>query len=406
VATEDLTTFTARVEEFFSSHCPRASAPTGWGNGDDAIVASGLAPGRHETGDLEASRTFQRELFDAGLAWLTGPSTYGGAELDDERITIIRDVRRNYEIPDTSVFMIGQQIVAPAILAFGSEDQKRRWLKAIFRGDSIGCQIFSEPDSGSDLASVRCRAEPDGDGWTITGQKVWSSGAHLAEVGELLTRTESDPDLRHKGLTMFLVDMSSPGVTVRPLRQMNGNSHFNEVFFEGVHVPAEAMLGPRAGGWAVANASLTSERDLAADDAGLFLQPVDRLVDLSSRLGATSDPLIRQELAATVTARHISDLLPDHLSRNSGPGSRVAASLAKFQGSQSLWDLAQGVGPILGPSLVADDGEWGHYAWSGMTLGVHSQRIAGGTDEIQHNIIAERGLGLPRDLRPDRKETS
>ena len=143
--------------------------------------------------------------------------------------------------------------------------------------------MFSEPDAGSDLASLRTRAVRDGDGWRLNGQKVWSSGAHLADVGEVLVRTEDDPSLRHRGLSMFLVDMASAGITVRPLRQMNGNAHFNEVFLDDVWVPDDRMLGSRGAGWAVANASLSSERDITTEDLGLFLEPWGRLAAAGRR---------------------------------------------------------------------------------------------------------------------------
>ena len=144
-----------------------------------------------------AARAYQRELFDAGLAWLTGPPSDGGAGLGPEHVAVFRAVAAEYDAPDTGCLVIGQHIVAPAIAAFGTADQKRRWLTALFRGDVIGCQMFSEPDAGSDLASLRTRAVRDGDGWRLNGQKVWSSGAHLADVGEVLVRTEDDPALRH-----------------------------------------------------------------------------------------------------------------------------------------------------------------------------------------------------------------
>ncbi|MDG2114700.1 MAG: acyl-CoA dehydrogenase family protein, partial [Actinomycetota bacterium] len=345
-------------------------------------------------------RDFQAELFDAGFAWLSGPKAFGGAGLSADHVTALREVRACYLSPDTSVFMIGQQIVAPAIAAFGSDDQKRRWLAGLFRGDAIGCQLFSEPDAGSDLAALRCRAEPDGDGWRVSGQKVWSSGAHLADVGELLVRTEGDPTLRHKGLSMLLVDMHASGVSVRPLRQINGNAHFNEVFFEDVFVPGDALLGPRGGGWAVANASLTSERDIDADDAGLFVQPVERLLELARAMGR-HDPITRQELAATITAHRIEGWLPASLEGTAGGVQAVAPSLLKRHASWTIWEIAQRAAGVLGSAITADDGAWGHYCWSDLLLGVQSQRIAGGTDEIQRNIIGERGLGLPRDSRPN-----
>ena len=396
----DLDAFAHRVEAFFEEHAKRAPERHSWGDGPDDVVASALSPGREEESDIEEAREFQRALFDAGLAWIDGPIELGGAGGTAAHVDTFRRIARDYETPDLSVFMIGQRIVAPAIAGFGTPDQQQRWLRAIWRGDSIACQLFSEPDAGSDLASLRCRAIRDGDGWRISGQKVWSSGAHLSDVGELLARTEEDPSLRHRGLSMFLVDMHAPGVTVRPLRQMNGNAHFNEVYLEDVHVPEAALLGERGGGWAVANASLTSERDLGPDDHGLFLEPVERLLELARVRGAAARPDVRQELADTYARDVIGRLLEERLRHAAPEVAAVAMSLTKLYGAQSMWRLAQRAARILGPNITADTGAWGEYCWAYLVLGVHSQRIAGGTDEIQRNIIGERALGLPRDPRP------
>jgi alkylation response protein AidB-like acyl-CoA dehydrogenase len=389
--------FERHVRSFFDGRVPKAPTRTGWGHGPDAVVSAGLAPGRDGPEIIDAARAFQRELFDAGLAWLTGPRDYGGAELGADHARAFRAIAAEYAAPDTSCLLIGQHIVAPAVAAYGSDEQKRRWLRGLFRGDVIGCQMFSEPDAGSDLASLRTRAVRDGEGWCITGQKVWSSGAHHADVGEVLVRTEDDPSLRHAGLTMFLVEMTSPGVTVKPLRQMNGNAHFNEVFLQDVFVPADAMLGPRSGGWAVANASLTRERDIPIDELGLFLDPSGRFIEMARQLGFDGDARHRQRIAAAYTDRFVARQLPSHLATASRAVAAIAPSLVKLHTSTTLWQLAQSASSLCGAGLTADAGDWGRYAWTGMVLGVHSQRIAGGTDEIQHNIIGERGLGLPRE---------
>ena len=328
--------FDRRVRAFFDAHAARATTRAGWGDGPDAVVAAGLAPGRDGPDVIDAARTFQRALFDAGLAWLTGPCAYGGGALAPEHVHAFRTIAADYDAPDTSCLLIGQHIVAPAIAVFGTDDQKRRWLRALFRGDSIGCQMFSEPDAGSDLASLRTRAVRDGDGWRITGQKVWSSGAHHADVGEVLTRTDDDASLRHAGLTMFLIDMTNPGVTVKPLRQMNGNAHFNEVFLDDVRVPADAMLGERGGGWAVANASLTSERDIPTDELGLFRDPTGRYIAMAGALGGGHDAVHRQRLAAAYTHDRIGKLLPGRLASAATAVEAVAPSLVKLRSSKAL----------------------------------------------------------------------
>lgn len=390
--------FDQRVLAFLAAHGRPRAAPA-WGEGPDAVVGPALqAGGREDAAALAAARAFQAARFDAGLAWLTGPTTLGGAGLEPRHVARFRELAARWELPATDVFMIGQQIVAPAIAAFGSPDQQQRWLRALWRGDAIGCQLFSEPDAGSDLASLRCRAEPAEGGWLISGEKVWSSGAHLADLGELLARTDPDPSQRHRGLTMFLLDLTAPGVSVRPLRQMNGNAHFNQVHLDQVFVPDGDRLGPVGQGWAVANASLSSERDLSHDDSGLFLDPAGRLVDLVHHQGLAADPVTRQRVAAAVGRDRLNRWTVERLGAT---GSPAAASLQKLAGAQAIWDLAQDAAAVVGPELTADTGRWGRYAWTGLVLGAHSQRIAGGTDEIQRNLIGERGLGLPREPRHD-----
>lgn len=406
MATDDLQAFAQQVETFFADRCTRLVRDRVWGEGADSVVAAALASGDESSEDIERARSFQCELYDAGLAWLTGPAEYGGAELTADHVEVFRRIAATYDAPDTSVFMIGQRIVAPAVLLHGSPAQKDRWLRSIWRGEAIACQMFSEPDAGSDLAGLRCRARRDGEGWRITGEKVWSSGAHVSDVGELLARTEGDEALRHKGLSMFLVDLQTPGVTVQPLRQMNGNAHFNQIFLDDVWVPDEAMLGERGAGWAVANASLESERDLAPDDTGLFLDPVGRLIELAQHLGASDRPEHRQQLADSHARERIAQWLRESLADRDDRVAHVSASLTKLYDSSLVWDVAQRASRILGPSITANTGAWGLYCWSDVVLGAHSQRIAGGTDEIQRNIIAERGLGLPREPRPQSKGAS
>jgi alkylation response protein AidB-like acyl-CoA dehydrogenase len=371
-----------------------------WGSGDEEIVGSALRINLHEEAEVAEARAFQAALFDAGLAWVRGPKNLGGAELDDEAIATLRAVAAEYATPDLHFLHVGQQIVAPAIEAFGSDAQKHRWLPAIWRGDTIGCQLFSEPDAGSDLASLTTRAVRDGDTWRITGQKVWSSGAHFSDVGELLARTDGDPTSRHRGLTMFLIDMDQPGVTVRPLRQMNGSAHFCEVFLDDVVVADDRRLGDVGQGWIVAQTSLTSERDGFGDDGGqLFDHLPRRLIDLVRHLGGADDPIRRNQLADVYSRDVIARLLSERMQHADGNIAAASASLVKLFATELDWRAAQIAASVLGPSISADDGEWGRYVWSRVVLGVPAPRIAGGTDQIQKNIVAERALGLPREPR-------
>lgn len=190
---------------------------------NDDIVSLARTEGESEAEEVARAKAWQAKLFDAGFAWLEGPREYGGLELDAVSAQSLRHVLAEYQTPNTGCFIVSHNIVGPTILAHGTSEQKERWLRSLWRGDEISCQLFSEPEAGSDLASLRTSARKDGDEWVITGQKVWTSGAHYSEVGELLVRTGT-PEQRHRGITAFLVNMSTPGITVKPLRQMSGES--------------------------------------------------------------------------------------------------------------------------------------------------------------------------------------
>ncbi|WP_158566707.1 acyl-CoA dehydrogenase family protein [Actinomadura craniellae] len=400
-----LAEFRSRVEAFLGARYPRRHETLRHGQGDDSLVGAAFRDSDDEAGDLRRARAYQRELFDAGLAWLSGPVEYGGAGLGAAERQAFAEVVRRYDVPDVNGLLVGQQIVAPAVLAHGSADQRARLLPALWSGELVGCQLFSEPDAGSDLASLRTRARQVDGGWRVDGQKVWSSGAHLAHVGELLARTSPDPASRSRGLTMFLLDMESPGVTVRPLRQMTGTAHFCEVFLDDVFVPDDAVLGEVGGGWAVANVSLSSERDNFGDEsANLFIRLLDRLLLLGQEVGAAEDPDFRDRLADGYVRHVVNQVLPASLETATPEVATAGTSLVKLFATDADRRLVQLALDVLGPALVADTGAWGTYAWSRVLLGVHATRIAGGTDEIQRNILAERALGLPREPRPVRED--
>ena len=276
---------------------------------------------------------------------------------------------------------------------------KERYLRSLYRGDIVACQLFSEPGAGSDLASLQTRAERDGDEWVITGQKVWTSGAQYSDIGEIIAR--SDPDLpKHKGLTGFLVDMKAPGVEVRPLRQMTGGASFNEVFFTEVRVPDDHRLGDVNNGWAVALTTLMNERAaIGAGGGGGGGGLLTRAIAMAKAFGVTDDPLVRQRLADLVVrsrvAQYTNQRALDKIRAGQTPGPEL--SIAKLAGTQQSVRLAEFVAGVLGPKLTADTGEWGTYAWTQLVLGTPGMRIAGGSDEVMRNIVGERVLGLPKD---------
>ena len=324
---------------------------------------------------------------------------YGGRALPREYDRIWQSLEKDYDTPGVGPFGIGLGMVAPTILAHAIEDVRRRYLQPMYRGDVVACQLFSEPVAGSDLAGIQTKAVRDGEEWVLNGQKVWTSGAHYSDIGEIITRTASYPDSRHRGLTMFLVDMHAPGVEVRPLRQMTGGAAFNEVFFTDVRVPDEWRLGDVDEGWTVALTTLMNERmAIGGGGIGSGLQLAGRLQALARHSGLGDDPRVRQQMADVFirhsVARYTSLRAMAKLRAGQLPGPEL--STLKLALTHNLQHMSALVTSLLGPRLIADTGEWGTYAWSEFVLGVPGLRVAGGTDEVLRNIVGERVLGLPK----------
>ncbi len=371
-----------------------------WGEGADNVAMFEERDRDAEQELLAAAQKFRAERFDAGFGWITGPDEYGGRGLPTAYQRAYDAVEARFDVPNQQFFLIGLGMVAPTIVAHGSPAAKDRYLRSLYRGDIVACQLFSEPGAGSDLASLQTRAERDGDEWLITGQKVWTSGAQYSDVGEIIART--DPDLpKHKGLTGFLVDMRAPGVEVRPLRQMTGGASFNEVFFTELRVPDDHRLGDVNNGWAVALTTLMNERAAigAGGGGGGGGGLLTRAIAMAKAFEVTGDPLVRQRLADLVVrsrvAQYTNQRAMDKIRAGQTPGPEL--SIAKLAGTQLSVRLADFVAAVLGPKLTAESGEWGTYAWNQLVLGVPGMRIAGGSDEVMRNIVGERVLGLPKD---------
>ena len=405
---EELTCFRAEALRFLEAHAPRRRPGTDatWGAGSDAIGLLDPQPDRAAEADqLEGARAWRRTVFDAGFGWLGGPVPLGGAGRDPMLDEEYRLLEAGFDVPDQQPFATGTRLIAPAVLAHGSAEVQRRYLPGIFRGDLVGCQLLSEPEAGSDLAGLRTTAVPvtskDGaDGWVVTGQKVWTSQAHLADVGQLLARTSApEPGApRHAGITMFLLDVHLPGVTVRPLRQMTGETHFNEVFLDEVWVPDADRVGELGAGWRAVMATLTAERaSVGAGATNSAVDPVERLIALARNRRRLDDPVIRQGIAAAHSDVAIRRMLGLRLEAANAAGRATGAegSILKLRFAQQANRCAELASALLGPALTADTGAWGTYAWSRWVTGAPMMRIAGGTDEIQKNILAERVLGLP-----------
>jgi alkylation response protein AidB-like acyl-CoA dehydrogenase len=349
---------------------------------------------------IERCRTWQRTLYEGGWASITWPKEHGGRGGRPIEQVIFNQEQADYGVSN-SAFMISIGMAGPTILAHGSDEQRDRFLSPMLRGDEMWCQLFSEPGAGSDLAGLSTRAERDGDEWVVNGQKVWTSQPDRARWGMLLARTDAGAP-KHRGIGYFLLDMATPGIDVRPLRQMTGEAHFSEVFLDGVRVPAENLVGEPGDGWRIAQTTLNSERSSIAGGVGAT---PGGLVTFLRRSGATGDPLVRQRLADTHIRFEILRFLryrsQTALSQGRRPGAEASVmKLAYARFMKALSETAidgQGAHGMLGAADVADDG-----MWLRRFLHAPSLRIAGGSDQVQANIMGERALGLPSEPRSDK----
>ena len=384
--------FRARCREWLDANKDARPKPSaGEGEDDDAIAAA---------------KKWQATKFDAGWACLAWPKEYGGQAMGRmEQIIWNQEEGRDGSV--ANIYLIGHGMLGPTIMAHGTDEQKDRFLKTMARGQEVWCQLFSEPSAGSDLAGLRTSAVRDGDDWVINGQKIWTSGAQYSDWGMIVTRT--DPDLpKHKGLTYFIVDMKSPGVEIRPIKQINGGQAFNEVFFTDVRIPDSQRLGEVGQGWQVALTTLMNERvAIGGGGGGAGFDKLMRLAQ-KSRLGgrpAIEDGGVRARLADIYVAqkgiqftgyRTVSALLSGATPGPEGSiGKAIGAPLGQQLASFAM-ELQGESGGLLDESAV-DDG-----VWQQMYLGSPGLRIAGGTDEVLRNIISERVLGLPPELRVDK----
>jgi alkylation response protein AidB-like acyl-CoA dehydrogenase len=351
--------------------------------------------------DLDPGHAYLRALADCGLAVPTWPREYGGLDATPAQAAVVAQELARFDVPDLYPYVIGLAIAGPTLVTHSTPEQCARWLPPIRTGDEIWCQLFSEPDAGSDLASLATRAERDGDQWRVTGAKVWSSRAHYSQRGLLLART--DPDVpKHSGITAFALDMQAPGVTVSPLRQMNGDTHFSEVHFDGAAVADADRIDAPGEGWRVARAALAHERGAGAVGGGGWGADLkDRLVDLVRNRGSATNPLVRQRLAATIIELEVARLTArrarDTARAGWSPGPEGSGS--KLRGSAGLKAAASLALDVLGPDGVAGTG--GDGDWQTLFLTSPSISIRGGTDEIQRNIVGERVLDLPPEPRAD-----
>jgi len=400
----ELTAWRAEARSWIASHLPPRAGdePSPEGRGSDAVPIFHNLSKEDESRLLDAARAWQRIKFDAGYGAIGMPPEFGGLGLPGPYVHAYSEEESAFAAPPTGELIgVTVGLIAPTIAAYGTPEQRDTFVRAMLRTDLVACQLFSEPAAGSDLAGLTTRAVRDGDDWVINGQKVWTSGAGFADYGELIARTDSDVP-KHKGLTAFLLPMDTPGVEVRPIRQMSGGSSFYEVFFTDVRIPDSARLGAVGDGWKVALTTLGFERGNAGHRqvGATFAQ----LMDLARRQGRLEDPAVRGLLTDAWMESLVLDLVGQRISaanaRGESPG--AAGSVRKLLWSRNLTRYAEVATALLGSRLVADTGEWGTYAWGEHVLGAPGYRIAGGSDEIQRNIIGERVLGLPTEPRVDK----
>jgi alkylation response protein AidB-like acyl-CoA dehydrogenase len=390
--------FRARARAFLEAHARRRRP------GDDDFARFRFLGDPSPEADAEhvrRGREWQRALFDSGWAGIAWPKEYGGQGGTAAQARIFAREQARFDV-DVGVFAVGIGMVGPTLIAHGTAAQKARYLPALLRGEEVWCQLFSEPGAGSDLAGLRTRAVRDGDEWIVNGQKVWSSGAHHSELGILLARTELDAP-KHQGITYFVVDMRSPGIEVRPLRQINGVAHFNEVFLTDVRVPHENVVGDVNGGWAVAQTTLGAERALIGGGGAVGFRDLARL---ARDQNGVDDPLLRQRLADAYIRFEILKYLGQRAqaaSRN-GPAAGAEASVLKLAVSRHValnGDLALALegAPAM---LLHGDAPYGGF-WQQQFMNQWGTRIGGGTEQVQRNVIGERVLGLPPEPRPDKR---
>jgi len=346
------------------------------------------------------SRVWQRTLYDGGWAGITWPKEYGGRGASPIESSIFAQEQSRYDVA-VGPFTVAVGMVGPTLIAHGTDAQKKRFLDPLLRGEEIWCQLFSEPGAGSDLAGLSTKAVRDGDELVVNGQKVWTSGAQYSDFGILLVRTDPDQP-KHRGITYLLVDMASPGIEVRPLHQINGAAHFNEVFLTDVRVPVENVIGEIDAGWGPILTTLANERTAIGGGGGVAF---DHLARLAKATGGHADPRLRQELAAAFTRfevlRYTGYRVQTALSQGRPPGAE--SSVLKLAYSQHLARTADLVlaleqaGGMLYDRDAPDDGVWQQYF-----LMQWASRIGGGTDQIQRNVLGERVLGLPPEPRLDK----
>jgi alkylation response protein AidB-like acyl-CoA dehydrogenase len=390
--------------EWLSAQLPPKTSwhGSGWGVGSDAVPVFNVYDQTSGRALMAAAATWQQKKYAAGYAAISLPRELGGQGLDLEYERAYVELEAGFETPQWDELLdVTVDLVAPTVAVHGSPEQRDRWLRPLLAAEALCCQLFSEPGAGSDLAAVSCSAVRDGDGWLFNGQKVWNSGAQFADLGLLIART--DPATKHKGLTAFLIPMDAAGVDIRPIRQMTGGESFTEVYLTDAYVDDSTRLGAIGDGWAVALTTLRFEREHSATMGGRTLVDLlDKLCALVMHENMANESTVQRELGQLYERVRMVQLIAvrvqEAMEHGEVPGPE--GSLGKLLWSQVLAQISDFVTDLLGSRVIADSGQWGTYSWAQHILGAPGFRIAGGSDEIQRTIIAERVLGLPREPKP------
>jgi hypothetical protein len=399
IDTPEQASFRAECRAWIQANAPTELIPK--------LEASSFGRVAFEPGEyLREAKAWQGKKAAAGWACLSWPVEYGGRGASAIE-QVIWDQEEGLFGRLSSIFIIGHGMCGPTLLAYASDEQKRRYLPPMASGEEIWCQLFSEPGAGSDLAGLRTRAERNGDEWIVNGQKVWTSGAHYSDFGILITRSDFGV-AKHKGLTYFFVDMRSPGIDVRPIRQAAGESGFNEVFLQNVRIPDSQRLGTVGSGWAVAITTLMNERLAIGGSMPTGFEDIFRLAaEIEIEDGrALDDPAVRERLAdwyvRSSGLRFTTYRTLTALTRGQQPGPE--SSIGKIVAGNTMQEIASFALELQGQSgtLTAHGGSGLLEKFPRMLMRSLGTRIEGGSDEILKNIIAERVLQLPGDIRLDR----
>jgi alkylation response protein AidB-like acyl-CoA dehydrogenase len=389
--TPELAAFREKVRAFLAEHAPKRQQKSE--DDEDSFEAT--------VADVPTQKAFQAALYDAGLAGITWPEPWGQG-LTPEHQRVFNEESAAYELP-TSMYTIGLGMVIPTMLEFGTDEQRERYVTKALRGEEVWSQLFSEPGAGSDVASLQTKAERDGDEWIINGQKVWTTGAQLSDYGAIIARTNPE-NPKHRGITMFIVDFHAPGVEIRPIKQINGGSGFNEVFFSDVRVPDTWRIGETDDGWRCAIAMLMNERvAIGAGGGGGRGVGIKALKKLAEEHGKLGDSVVRQGIADIYIRQQIMSYIGQRIRAavTTGKAPGPEGSIAKLAGallSRRTSDLAMSIAGVGGQAW--EDPKQSR--WAQLVLSTPASRIAGGTDEVQRNIIGERVLGLPKEPQVDR----